>query len=211
MSESNYSTGSAAKRNWWTAAPGWPTLLCAITLFILLCWTALWPVWPLRAFIFGVLWFIVLLLLMVRWISRQSSLPPQARTMTTGEKFRWSFPPVLFAIALVLLLSGQGYRIGFAFSRGPMDRLLQRALVSPQHHLELNEWVGLYQVERVNCSNYAIGKSGAHEDWSCEVVLADSFLGNSGFYYLPKIASYKPETGETSLGGGWYSWRHFPT
>jgi hypothetical protein len=92
-----------------------------------------------------------------------------------------------------------------------MNRLLERATASPQHHLELNEWVGLYQVERVNCSNDVIGNSNIREGWNCEIVLADSFLGNSGFYYLPKTATYKPEEGETPLGGGWYSWHHFPT
>lgn len=130
--------------------------------------------------------------------------------MSPVEKFRWRFPPALFAVVLVLLLSGQGYRVGFALSRGPMDRLLQRALASPQRHLEMNQWVGLYQVESVNCSSDAPGKFDTNEAWSCSVVLADSFLGNSGFYYLPKKADYKPEPGETPLGGGWYSWRHFP-
>lgn len=131
--------------------------------------------------------------------------------MSPREKLRWCFPPALFVVALFLSFSGLGYRLGFALSRGPMNRLLERATASPQHHLELNEWVGLYQVERVNCSNDVIGNFNIREGWNCEIVLADSFLGNSGFYYLPKTATYKPEEGETPLGGGWYSWRHFPT
>jgi hypothetical protein len=188
---------------WWVTSPGWPTQSAAILAFLWTCWYAILPAMPLKAVLVLLLWLVLAAVLVLRLFLRYTALEKHKNPTSGIDRVRWSLIPALCFLALTLMFSGLGCRIGFALSRPSLERLLQKAMASPQP-LQPKGFVGLYRIQSVGCSSTT-------DPRQCVIDLLDADEGHGGFRYESKPVHHVPSTEEMDLGDGWYSWRHWPT
>jgi len=124
--------------------------------------------------------------------------------MSLQAGLRWSSVPVSVIAALALMSSGLGERIGFAICRPEMNRVMQQALASPERPPQVRR-IGPYRINQVTCE-----RTPNSYDWRCRIALEDANGGNGGFYYTARLPHERWFLKETDLGGGWYSWAHWP-
>jgi hypothetical protein len=196
----------------WAQPPGWPLQIVAVALFVVTCWYARLPTQPLVWTLASVvLWPLLLLIWIFRFAMSKTSQRTSLMRILLMDRMRWGSAPGLCLIAFVLVASGWCCRIGFELSRKQMDRVMQQALASPSDPPTPKGWVGLYRIERVACFRVGIhGEWDPKGDWGCTLTLPDADEGHGGFNYISGRAR-KPSIGERELGGGWFSWYHYPT
>gem|GEM_PF-3681596 len=199
---------AAAKAGAPPFAPGIKTIAGALLLFLWIAWYSLLPAWPLESIGIFLLGMIYAGILVILFLIRCRKVGNTDGTMSASHLIRWSVIWVLGVLAIVLM-NGWGRHIGFDLSRADMDRLVQRARSSPKQYLELHQRVGIYRVSRISCGQDTLGHF--EDNWICEIVLTDADDDHGGFYYAPKPTMFENYPGTMALGGGWFTWRHYPT
>ena len=186
-------------------APGIKTIAGALFLFLWIAWYSRLPAWPLDSLVVFFVGIAYIGILLVLFLIRLWRMRTPGGAMKFSHLVRWSVIWLLFYLAFTLM-DGWGRHLGFDSSRADMDRLVQRARSSPQQYIELNQRVGIYRVSRISCE-----KDPLEKDWSCLISLPDADSDHGGFYYSPKSSVYDTYPGSMDLGGGWHTWRHYPT